>query len=468
MALIPTIIAGGSGTRLWPLSRQMFPKQFVALTSKQSMLAETIDRLSNIDHDKVYLVGNLDHEFLLSSAADSMEINRTIFLEPCKRNTAPAIALAALYADPMDILFILPADQVILDGQAFCDSVRRAFDLAELDHLVTMGITPKFPHTGYGYIRAGEPEGEGFKIAEFVEKPDLTTAENYVTTGDYYWNSGMFLFKAARYLSELREFRPEILEACQKAYELSTNKENVIKVDKAEFEKCPSESIDYAVMENTKDAVMVGLDANWDDVGSWKSLRDIQAQDASGNVVTGDVVTSNTRNSYIRASEKLVVALGLDNQIVIDTKDALLVADVADEQQLAAIVKELEVTHNQQTVEHREVQRPWGTYDSVDVGEHHQVKRIKVNPGARLSRQSHEKRDEHWIVVKGKAEVYKDGEVSILSENESTFLPKGCVHSLGNRETTTLEIVEVQYGSYLGEDDIVRYDDLYGRVPDDQ
>ena len=468
MALIPTIIAGGSGTRLWPLSRQLFPKQFVSLNSKRPMLVETIHRLANIQHDRIYLVGNRDHEFLLSDAADSMEIDRTIFLEPCKRNTAPAVALAALHANPTDILFILPADHVILNDQAFFDSVNRAIDLAASNSLVTMGITPTFPHTGYGYIRVGEPKGEGFNVEEFVEKPDLLTAENYVAAGNYYWNSGMFILKADRYLSELHEFRPEILEACQKAYENSLQENNVIKVDETEFENCPSESIDYAVMENTNNAVVVSLDANWNDVGSWKSLKDLQAHDENGNVIIGDVVVVDTKNSYIRSSDRLTVAMGLDGHILIDTKDALLVTNTSSEQQLATVVEQLQLTHNQQTVHHREVQRPWGTYDSVDVGEHHQVKRIKVKPGARLSRQSHKERDEHWIVVKGKAEVYKDGEVVILSENESTFIPKGCVHSLGNPETTILEIVEVQYGSYLGEDDIVRYDDIYGRVPKDQ
>ena len=467
MALIPTIIAGGSGTRLWPLSRQMFPKQFLALVSKRPMLLETIDRLANIDHDRIYLVGNRDHEFLVANAAESVEIDRTIFLEPCKRNTAPAVALAALHADPTDILFVLPADQVILDNQAFCSSVKRAIDLAESDYLVTMGITPKVPHSGYGYIRAGESKGGGFTVAEFVEKPDLPTAEKYVTSGDYYWNSGMFLFKASRYLSELHEFRPDMLEACRKAYKKSIHKNNVVKVDETEFKNCLSESIDYAVMENTNNAVIVSLDANWDDVGSWKSVKDIQPHDENGNVLIGDVVAVDTKNSYIRSSDRLIVAMGLDSQILIDTKDALLVTNTSSDQQLATIVEELQLTHNQQTVHHREVQRPWGTYDSVDVGAHHQVKRIKVKPGARLSRQSHKQRDEHWIVVKGKAEVYKDGEIVILSENESTFLPKGCVHSLGNPETTILEIVEVQYGSYLGEDDIVRYDDLYGRVPEE-
>lgn len=466
MALIPTIITGGSGTRLWPLSRQLFPKQFVALVSKRPMLLETIDRIADIDHDGIYLVGNRDHEFLLADSAESVEIEETIFLEPCKRNTAPAVALAALHADPMDILFVLPADHVILDNRAFCLSVERAIDLAKSDHLVTMGITPTSSHTGYGYIRAGDPKGDGFALKEFIEKPDLATAEKYVRSGDYYWNSGMFLFKAGRYLSELHEFRPEMFEACNKAYERSIHKDNVIEINEKEFENCPSESIDYAIMESTKNGVVVGLDANWSDVGSWKSLKEIQTQDENGNVLNGDVVTVDTTNSYIRSSDRLVVALGLDSQIVIDTEDALLVTNTFSEQKLAMVVEELKATHKQQTVDHKEVNRPWGTYHSIAVGEQHQVKRIRVKSGGRLSRQSHKHRDEHWIVVKGTAEVYKDGEIFTLSENESTFLPRGCVHSLGNLEMSTLEIVEVQFGSYLGEDDIVRYDDLYGRVPE--
>ena len=467
MILIPTIIAGGSGTRLWPLSRRMVPKQFNALTSDQSMMSLTIDRLKGIEHDALYIVGNHEHQFLLAEELGSSSLIPTIFLEPCKRNTAPAIALAAFHADPSDILLIFPADQVIVNQIAFLESIENAVELATNGHLTTMGVIPTSPHTGYGYIQAGKPNKAGYDVTAFVEKPDPTVATTYVASGDYYWNSGMFVFSAGQYLAELERYRPNIFNACQRAYDRAILVENTIKADKTEFENCPSESVDYAVMENTKTSAMVPLDADWSDVGSWKSLRDIQPQDANGNVLVGDVVAVDTQNSYIRASDRLVVASGLTDQIVIDTKDALLVTDVNSEQKLTAIVEKLETTHNQKTIDHRKVRRPWGSYDSVDIGETHQVKRIRVNPGARLSRQSHSHRDEHWIVVKGEAEVYKDGEISILLENESIFLPKGCIHSLGNSANEILEIIEVQYGSYLGEDDIVRYDDLYGRVTEE-
>ena len=467
MNLIPTIIAGGSGTRLWPLSRRMVPKQFNALTSDQSMMSVTINRLEGIAHDALYIVGNHEHQFLLAEELGSSSLVPTIFLEPCKRNTAPAIALAAFHADPSDILLIFPADQAIANQEAFLESIENAVELATNGHLTTMGVIPTSPHTGYGYIQAGKPNKAGYDVTAFVEKPDQAVAKAYVASGDYYWNSGMFVFSAGQYLAELELYRPNIFNACQRAYDQAIHSENTINADKTEFENCPSESVDYAVMENTKTSAMVPLDAGWSDIGSWQSLRGIQPQDANGNVLVGDVVVFDTQNSYIRASDRLVVASGLTNQIVIDTKDALLVTDVNSEQGLTAIVEKLETTHNQKTIDHRKVRRPWGTYDSVDIGETHQVKRIRVNPGARLSRQSHTHRAEHWIVVNGEAEVYKDGEISILLENESIFLPKGCIHSLGNSTNEILEIIEVQYGSYLGEDDIVRYADLYGRVTEE-
>jgi mannose-1-phosphate guanylyltransferase len=471
-------MAGGSGTRLWPLSRTQYPKQFLQLNSNLSMLQETVKRLGAVD--QVSLICNEEHRFLAAEQMRVMNQPCSVFLEPVGRNTAPAIALAAIDAvnkgQGSMCLLVLAADHVIEDEQTFQAMIAKAQPLAQEGCLVTFGIVPTHPETGYGYIKAevnqpmpagGEGQdalSEAFPVSAFVEKPDLETAESYLAEGGYYWNSGMFMFRADRYLEELGKFRPDILEACQKAMADTSADMDFVRVNNAAFEACPDESVDYAVMEKTDRAVVLPLDAGWSDVGSWAALWEIKAKDGRGNVLDGDVIAHDTSDSFVMSSNRLVTTLGVDNLIVVDTPDALLVADKNKIQDVKKIVAEIKGAGRNETFQHREVYRPWGKYDSIDLGDRYQVKRITVKPGARLSVQKHHHRAEHWIVVSGTARVTKGEETFLVTENQSTYIPLGEIHCLENPGKVELELIEIQSGSYLGEDDIVRLEDQYGRA----
>lgn len=471
--LIPVVMAGGSGTRLWPLSRQLRPKQFQNLVGKQTMLQATLARLEGLDKSAPTVICNEEHRFLVAEQLREQGVQgATILLEPVGKNTAPAIALAALSAasatpdvnqDP--VLLVLAADHHIADVPVFVQSVKVAYKLAEQGKLVTFGVVPTEPHTGYGYILRGEQlAAGGFAVSEFVEKPDLTLAQQYLESGDYYWNSGCFMFKASRYLQALEQFRPDILAACKQSMELAHGDLDFVRVDKEAFEACASESIDYAVMEKAADVAVVPLDVGWSDIGSWSSLWEIGEKDASGNVCTGDVITESTTDCLIHSEHKLVAAIGLENLVIVETKDALLVADKNSVQDVKKIVEKIKADGRHEHFNHREVYRPWGKYDSIDVGERYQVKRITVNPGQRASLQMHYHRSEHWVVVKGVAKVRIGEKKMLVTENQSVYIPVGEKHSIENPGKTPLEFIEVQSGSYLGEDDIVRFEDGYGRT----
>ena len=467
------IMAGGSGSRLWPVSRSMYPKQFQALTGSRTMLQVTAQRVDSLTDKKPILICNEDHRFIAAEQMRGIDIRCEIILEPVGRNTAPAVALAALRAtsDAKDaLLLVLAADHLIEDEESFRAKIESAVTFAEAGALVTFGIVPRSPETGYGYIRRGEPaetDSTGFTVSGFVEKPDADTAQSYLESGDYLWNSGMFLFRASRYLEELGSHRPHILAACQKAMASTTDDRDFLRVDNEAFGACPSESIDYAVMENTDRAVVVPLDVGWDDVGAWSALWDTAQKDNEGNAVVGDpgnVLLESSHNNYIRPHNRIVATVGVDDLVIVDTADAVLVAAKDRVQDVKAIVNQLNELGRSETELHREVYRPWGKYDSVDAGDRFQVKRITVNPGGKLSVQMHHHRSEHWVVVSGTAHVGRDEETLVLTEDESVYLPVGCVHWLENRDKIPLELIEVQTGSYLGEDDIVRLEDQYGRA----
>lgn len=465
---LPVIMAGGSGSRLWPLSRQLNPKQFLQLCGDTTLLQQTLARLEGLDTAPPSIICNEDHRFMAAEQLRQMgESNASIFLEPVGRNTAPAIALAALQTtatgdDP--VMLVLAADHYIADEQAFQRAVADAMKLAEEDKLVTFGIVPTQAETGYGYIQRGQNlSHHGYAVARFVEKPDAATAQAYLDAGDYYWNSGMFMFKASVYLKALEEFRPDILSACTRAMEYAHPDLDFVRIDAAAFEACPSDSIDYAVMEKTQDAAVIPLDAGWSDIGSWSALWEIGAKSADGNVVHGDVIATDTHNSLVRAEHRMVATIGVQDLVVVETKDVVMVAHKDRVQDVKKVVEHLKDLGRQEHINHREVYRPWGMYDSIDSGERYQVKRITVKPGARLSVQLHHHRAEHWIVVSGTAQITVAEETKILSENESIYIPLGKTHCLENPGKIPLELIEVQSGSYLGEDDIVRFDDVYGR-----
>ena len=463
MSICSVIMAGGSGTRLWPLSRAAHPKQFLRLHGEDTMLQATVKRLSGLDIQASITICNEEHRFFVAEQLREIDKLGSIILEPVGRNTAPAIALAALTAKDDPLLLVLAADHVIQHEDAFKEAVIRAIPLAEAGKLVTFGIVPSEPHTGYGYINRGKDLGEGFEVDAFVEKPSSNVAQNYFSSGDYYWNSGMFLFRASRYLEELKEFRPDILEKCESSVSEVMADLDFLRVDKETFESCPAESVDYAVMEKTSHAVVVPMDAGWSDVGSWSSLWDISDKDSEGNSTYGDVILHNTQNSYVRTDNKLVAVIGVDDLVIVSTKDALMVAHKDCVQDVKIIAQKLKDDKRTEWELNREVYRPWGKYDSIDVGERYQAKRITVKPGAKLSIQMHHHRAEHWVVVSGTARVTNGDKTFLLSENESTYIPIGVVHSLENPGTVELELIEVQSGSYLGEDDIVRLEDRYGR-----
>ena len=466
--LVPVILSGGAGTRLWPLSREMYPKQLLALTSKRTMLQETATRLAGVaGAQPPIVVCNEAHRFTVAEQLRALGLTASaILLEPAGRNTAPAVALAALKAqeiDPEATIVVAPADHVIRDTSAFQAAATVAARLAQVGKLVTFGIVAHAPETGYGYIRRGEGTGPAYPVAQFIEKPPLDLATQFVASGDYFWNSGMFVFKAGRYLTELAAFAPDILEASSAAYRAAKTDLDFVRIDKAAFEKCRGESIDYAVMEKTRDAVVLPLDAGWSDVGSWSSLFDALPADEEGNVLQGDVMVHDTHDCYVHSTSRLVAAVGLDDHIVVETKDAVLVAPKDRVQDVKELVARLKKSGRSETAWHREVFRPWGSYDSIDNGERFQVKRLSVNPGGVLSLQMHHHRAEHWIVVKGTARVTCNDKTFLLSENESTYIPIGATHRIENPGKVALHIVEVQSGSYLGEDDIVRFEDNYGR-----
>ena len=464
MNISAVVMAGGSGTRLWPLSRGGHPKQFLALHGEDTMLQATVRRLSTLDIKTSVTICNEEHRFFVAEQLREINSLGSIILEPIGKDTAPAIALAAFSAQDDPLLLVLAADHVIQNDTKFIEAVTVAIPLAESGKLVTFGIVPCEPHTGYGYIKRGEKQGDGFVVDKFVEKPSVELAQQHINSGEYYWNSGMFLFRASRYLEELEKFRPDIYRACKASMVATQSDLDFLRINKEKFIECPSESIDYAVMENTADAVVVPMDAGWSDIGSWSSLWDISKKDIDGNNTHGDVMLHNSSNSYIRTDGALVAAIGVDDLVIVSTKDALMVAHKNSVQDAKIIAQQLKAESRSEWELHREVFRPWGKYDSIDYGERYQVKRITVKPGAKLSVQMHHHRSEHWIVVSGTAKVTNGSESFLLAENESTYIPVGAVHALENPGKVDLELIEVQTGSYLGEDDIVRLEDRYGRL----
>ena len=468
--LLPVVMSGGSGTRLWPLSRKLYPKQFLPLVNNDTMFQNTVSRVQGISGIlPPIVICNEEHRFIVAEQLRSMDSKSSgILLEPIGKNTAPAVAVAALHAiskgeDP--ILLVLAADHDIKKPEVFQQVVEAAIPAAEDGKLITFGIVPTAPETGYGYIKSTGSDQHDFRIVEeFVEKPDYDTAVRYVDSGLYHWNSGMFMFKASRYIEELKKFHPTMLEVCELSYkDAEPDLEDFIRLNKEHFGLCPEDSIDYAVMEKTSDAVVCTLDAQWSDVGSWSALWEVGSKDEGGNVLHGDVLLESTKNSYVYAGSKLVATVGMENVVVVDTDDAVLVANKDEVQDVKAIVHQLKRENRKESSLHREVYRPWGSYDSIDMGSRFQVKRITVKPGAKLSSQMHHHRAEHWIVVSGSALVTVGEEQKLLTENQSTYIPIGEVHRLENPGVIPLEMIEVQSGSYLGEDDIVRFDDVYGR-----
>jgi mannose-1-phosphate guanylyltransferase len=461
--IIPVILCGGSGTRLWPISRKLYPKQFISLVNDNTLFQDTILRLPKELANPI-IICNEDYRFL--AAEQLRQINKDlndIILEPIGKNTAPAIALAALATGNDSLILVLPADHVIKDEEYFNKLVLEAIPLAESGKLVTFGVVPTEVHTGYGYIKGGRKIDAGLVVDQFIEKPSTKNAKQYFESGEYYWNSGIFLFNSNRYLEELNKFRPNIYEACKNSMRGTKTDFNFLRVDEESFKECPNESVDYAVMENTADAVVIPMDVGWSDVGSWSSLWDITNKDKNGNVIQGDVITLNSNNSFIRSDDKMVTAIGVDNLVIAATKDVVMIANKDNAHDVNIIARQLKDSKRNEWETHREVYRPWGKYDLIDFGDHYQVKKITVKPGAALSLQKHQHRAEHWIVVIGTAKVTKGKETILLAENESVDIPIGMIHSLENPGRVDLELIEIQTGSYLGEDDIIRLEDQYGR-----
>ncbi len=468
--LIPVILSGGAGTRLWPLSRELYPKQFLPLVGDRTMIQDTALRPVGLPEVTApIVVCNEAHRFLVAEQLRQVGVEpRSIILEPLGRNTAPAVAIAALAATSGgaqvdSLLLVLPADHVLADLGAFRTAVAAAIPEAREGRLVTFGIVPTYAETGYGYILQGPARGAAREVAEFVEKPDAARAKTLVASGDYLWNSGMFLLPAQVYLEELGRLDAVMLAACRKAYDAAVRDLDFVRLDKAAFESCRADSIDYAVMEKTSRAAVVPLTAGWSDVGSWASLQDALPPDAAGNVTHGDVIAEGATNCLLYSTDRLVAAVGLDEHVVIETKDAVMVAPKRRVQDVKRLVERMKKSGRTEPNLHREVFRPWGSYDSVDAGPRFQVKRLTVKPGAKLSLQKHQHRAEHWVVVKGTARITRGEDEFLLNENESTFIPIGTVHRIENPGTELLQIIEVQSGGYLGEDDIVRLDDTYGR-----
>ncbi|MDU1062041.1 MAG: mannose-1-phosphate guanylyltransferase/mannose-6-phosphate isomerase [Leclercia adecarboxylata] len=475
MKIIPVVMAGGSGSRLWPLSRLTYPKQFLTLEGEQTMLQQTISRLSKLEVESPVVICNEEHRFIVAEQLRQINALNEIILEPVGRNTAPAVALAAIQclkdlADNEDVLLlILAADHIIKDNAAFINAIKTSTSYAIDGNLVTFGIEPSTPETGFGYIQAGDDISSGgvsgaFKVNAFVEKPEQAVAESFLSDGGYYWNSGMFMFGARKYLSELHKFCPDIYDSCSKAIQSPDKDLCFIRIDHDIFSHCPDLSIDYAVMEHTANAVVVPMSAGWSDVGSWSSLWDISDKDERGNVLIGDVITHNSSSNYVHAQSGLVTMLGVENLIVVQTKDAILVTKQDAVQDVKKIVEELKTAGRSEYKTHREVYRPWGRCDTIDTGKRYEVKRIEVNPGEGISLQTHIHRSEHWVVVAGTAKVTLQDKQFLLGENESVYIPAGAQHCLENPGKIPLEIIEVRSGPYLGDDDIVRIADRYGRV----
>ena len=475
--IIPVILSGGSGSRLWPVSREEYPKQFLNLhRDDQSLLQEAALRVRYLENAQPPLVVcNETHRFLVAEQLHQIGIdNAQIILEPCARNTAPAIALAAaaaLQADPEAEILVMPADHVIKDEGAFIQAVEKGRSLAAQGQLVTFGITPQRAHTGYGYIQRGAAKGQGFEVAAFVEKPDAERAAEYLASGDYLWNSGIFLFKARDYLNALRQHAPDILDATERAFALRSEDMDFIRVDQAAFAESPSDSIDYAIMEKVRNVAMVPMNPGWSDIGAWDALHELKANTKDQNAIHGDVVLHNTHGSLVHSESRLVTAVGVENLIIVETEDAVLVADRHQAQDTKKIVEALKAAGRTESKNHQQVYRPWGYYRTLALTDSFQVKEIVVKPGAKLSLQMHHHRAEHWVVVEGTAQVTQGkghGDIEslrsfLLSEDESTYIPLGTVHRLENPGVIPLKLIEVQTGSYLGEDDIVRYSDDYGR-----
>ena len=467
----PVILSGGTGSRLWPMSRRLLPKQFLPLVSEHTLLQDTVLRLQGVRGALApIVVSNSEHRFLVAEQLREIGVKPAVqILEPVGRNTAPAVTVAALHVQarhPDACLFILPSDHLIQDVPAFHSAIATALPLVAGGSLVTFGITPAGPVTGYGYIERGEPISGtkgSFRVSRFVEKPNLETAQRYLSSGRFFWNSGMFAFQAKRYLEELQRFRPDIAAGAKAALEAGKSDLDFLRLDSAAFEACPSESMDYAVMERTAAGVVVQADIGWSDVGSWTALWETGKKDQGENVVHGDVDLRDAKGCYVRAESRLVSVLGAMNLVVVETDDAVLVADKARSQEVKEVVETLDRKARTEHVSHSRVYRPWGYYESIDAGERFQVKRIMVKPGEALSLQMHHHRAEHWVVVSGTAKVTRGEETKLLSENESTYIPIGTKHRLENPGKTPLFLIEVQSGGYLGEDDIVRFEDIYNR-----
>jgi len=483
MKVQPVILAGGSGTRLWPLSRSMYPKQFLPLLGDSTLLDSTLERLEDIGKDtsvaSPLVICNRENRFFVADHFRKAGIeDGEIILEPCGRNTAPALTLAALHIEKINddaVMFVSPSDHLVKNLMAFKESSKLAIQQAQDGHIVTMGIAPTCAETGFGYIKLGNPIGNSglglvFDLDQFVEKPDMETAQTYLDSGEYLWNSGVFILKASVWIENIKQYQPEMYQQCQAAYQQSRQDGYFYWIDETAFSRCPNDSIDYAVMEKQSQSepenhpVVVKLDAGWSDVGSWPAYWDVQKKDKTGNVLRGDVMALDTHDALVFSSSRLVSTIGVNNLIVIETKDAVLVADKDNTQSVKTVIERLQQNDREETNYHREVYRPWGSYDTVDAGERFIVKRIVVKPGAALSLQMHHHRAEHWIVVKGTAKVTRGEDEFLLSENESTYISIGQKHRLENPGNIPLEIIEVQSGAYLDEDDIVRFEDVYNRV----
>jgi mannose-1-phosphate guanylyltransferase/mannose-6-phosphate isomerase len=465
------VLCGGSGSRLWPMSRRLLPKQFLPLVTERTLLQDTILRIGAMaGAEAPIVISNHEHRFLVAEQLNELGVKPAVqILEPVGRNTAPAVAVAALHVtkqDPGGLLLVLPSDHAIADTAAFGDAVAIARRAAVEGLIVTFGIQPTQPATGYGYIERGEPlekQSQAFRIKRFVEKPDAKKAAEYLKSGRFYWNSGMFVFSARQLLEELGRLRPDILSAAEKALAAATRDMDFMRLDAKTFEACPAESIDYAVMEKISNGAVVAADIGWSDVGSWSALWDIGKKDAAGNVTRGDTQMHDVANSYVRADSRLVYLLGVKDLLVVETDDAVLIGDRSRAQEVKDIVERLDKDHRSEHVSHSRVYRPWGYYESIDAGPRFQVKRLMVKPGQALSLQLHRKRAEHWVVVSGTARVTRGEAVFDVAENESTYIPVGTKHRLENRGKEALYLIEVQSGSYLGEDDIERFEDRYNR-----
>ena len=465
--ITPVILCGGAGTRLWPLSREYYPKQLLKIENNYSLLQNTLLRIGDLNCQRPLLICNEEHRFLVAQHLHEISCaHQGIILEPFGKNTAPALAIAALHLikeNPEAVLLVLPADHVITQADAFLTEVAKALPAAQAGQLVMFGIVPNYPETGYGYIRYGQQSGDVYAVDGFFEKPNLATAEQYLKTNEFLWNSGMFLLRADVYLSELEKFNPQMLAACQKTASNMVQDRDFMRLLPADFGDCPEDSIDYAVMEKTQFAAVIPLKAGWSDVGSYSALWDIASKDTSNNALRGDVVIDDVHDCYIRAESRLVTALGVSNLVIVETEDALLIAAKDKVQHIKNIVSILRQQQRPQLKTPHRTYRPWGYYETINKGERHQVKRIGVKPNASLSLQMHHHRAEHWVVVQGTAEVTCGDKVFLVQENQSTYIPLGNKHRLHNPGKIWLEIIEVQSGSYLGEDDIVRFEDYYGR-----